>query len=361
MQTDWQAGGRRLLKTLVWPALAGLVLGVQALSAPGQIDSWYGRGLFPLVRQVQAWISAVLPGPVLYWLVAALTVWLLVRLIRWWRSTGKWIRVFTGLISFLGFAVFWFQFLWGLNYKRPTLERKIGLEPVDLQAEELELVFQEATFRLEKLRSDLALPDSAVFFPGPAPDDLLFNLRQQLDEFGFPADFDVRVHAIHPKGILLHFSSSGVYLPWTGEGQIDAGLHPLQVPFVEAHEMAHGFGITDEGSCNFLAYLTCMRSGNPGIRYAGYLTYWRYLATAYRRYCPETYRVWRADLSPGILADLEAVNQTLLKYPDWMPRFREMAYDSYLKAQGIREGVLSYDRIVGLVYAWDRRRPETKK
>ena len=51
----------------------------------------------------------------------------------------------------------------------------------------------------------------------------------------------------------------------------------LQIPFTLAHEMAHGYGITDEGDCNTLAYLVCLHSKNKAIQYSGLLAYLRYL------------------------------------------------------------------------------------
>ncbi|MCB0582976.1 MAG: DUF3810 family protein, partial [Phaeodactylibacter sp.] len=70
----------------------------------------------------------------------------------------------------------------------------------------------------------------------------------------------------------------GLYFPFTGEGHIDAGLHPLQKPYVMAHELAHGYGFGDEGTCNFLGYLACIGSDDPVIAYIGHLNYWRTLA-----------------------------------------------------------------------------------
>ncbi|NBC09743.1 MAG: DUF3810 family protein, partial [Bacteroidetes bacterium] len=84
----------------------------------------------------------------------------------------------------------------------------------------------------------------------------------------------------------------------------------------------------------------------------GHLDHWRTLAIQYRRYAPEKYREYRESLPLGVQADLDAINQTLLRYPDIMPEFRYRAYDAYLKAQGIEEGMKNYSRVVMLVSAW---------
>ena len=86
------------------------------------------------------------------------------------------------------------------------------------------------------------------------------------------------------------------------------------------------------------------------------VAYWRYLAIAYRGLQPEKYEQFREQLPTGFLADMEAINQELAKYPDIMPRFRNFAYDQYLKSQGISEGLASYSQIVMLVDAWEGKR-----
>jgi len=129
----------------------------------------------------------------------------------------------------------------------------------------------------------------------------------------------------------LRFGTAGLYWPFVGEGNIDSGLHELQQPFTMAHELAHGYGITNEGVCNFIAYLACQNAENDFIRYSGLVTYWRYAAIAYQGF------------------------ENLDKYPDIMPTFRNFAYDKYLKSQGISEGLASYSQIIMLVDAWERR------
>lgn len=40
------------------------------------------------------------------------------------------------------------------------------------------------------------------------------------------------------------------------------------------------------------------------------------------------------------------------RYPDLIPALQYRVYDAYLKSQGIREGMLNYDRVLVLTHAW---------
>ena len=53
-----------------------------------------------------------------------------------------------------------------------------------------------------------------------------------------------------------------------------------------------------------------------------------------------------------MIADLDAINENNAAYPDIMPQFRDAAYDSYLKAQGIEEGIQNYGKVILMVEAW---------
>ncbi|RQH28738.1 DUF3810 family protein, partial [Okeania hirsuta] len=78
----------------------------------------------------------------------------------------------------------------------------------------------------------------------------------------FPASSNARAYKIYPKGIFMRFSSSGLYFPFTGQGQVDAGLHPLQWPYVMTHEMGHAYGFGDEGLA-LLGYVACASAEVP--------------------------------------------------------------------------------------------------
>ncbi len=177
-------------------------------------------------------------------------------------------------------------------------------------------------------------------------------LTNVLRNFNYPIPAKVRGRLLFPKGILLRISTAGVYIPFTGEGHIDPGLHHLQLPFVMAHEMSHAYGIGGEGDCNFLAYLSCTSSENSYLKYVGFLYYWRYVAPDYRAYRPEEYKIIWENLPLGIKNDLRAIREEMNKYPDILPAVRDAAYNTYLKAQGIDDGIKNYDRVTMLAHAW---------
>jgi hypothetical protein len=177
------------------------------------------------------------------------------------------------------------------------------------------------------------------------------NLVEALKEYDYPTPGKVRGWKLFPKGLLMRLGATGIYIPYVGQGHIDPGLHPLAQPPTMAHELAHGYGFGDEGTCNFWGYLACEKSNDPTIRYAGLLEYWREVAGLYNQRNPEAYQSFRETLPKGMIADVRAIREAMDRYPSFFPQFNRAFYDAFLKSQGVEEGVGSYSRVVSLVIA----------
>ena len=217
----------------------------------------------------------------------------------------------------------------------------------------------KVVIELEALRYQVSAIDSLPLSESHIPDDLedeiRDNLESLLNEWDMPTVGKVRVRKLSPKGILLRFSTAGVYVPFAFEGHIDKGLHPIQWPFTMAHEMTHGYGYGDEGACNFIGYLACLRSDNPIVKYSAKRAYWRYLMTDLRQLDEELYaQYWRA-LPIGIQNDVRDVIKYMDRYPDIMPDVRDKVYDSYLKSHGVQAGLANYSHMIKYVKAYEDR------
>ncbi len=340
---------------------AGAVLLRLALGThPELIEKFYSRGIFLGVRALIDYLIAWFPIPLIYVFVG-LVLALAWRKIRAWRVEKKPVPFVikegvTLLLGWIGGLAFLFLFLWGFNYGRVPIEDQLGLTVKPLHTADLRNELERELLDMVQKRGEIPEAGREALTASFLPDQLENRLRNTLEETlrdqKFPVVGRVRARQLFPKGIFLRFSSSGLYFPFVGEGNFDAGVHALLRPYVMTHEMAHGYGFGDEGTCNFLAYLSCTRSPDPVIAYAGHLNYYRTVASQYLRQAPEEYTAFRKALPAGIRADLDAINANLAQYPDIMPRFRYYAYDTYLKAQGIPEGMLNYNRVVMLVRAW---------
>ncbi len=327
---------------------------------PKIIETVYSRGLFLSIRWIIDNTTARLPFPMFYLLIIAFLFVVEFAFRQWyilWQNKQlSFAKIGLSIGNFLGFVIFFFLILWGFNYGRESVESQLNLNTQTLNLNQIIEETEKATLDINQSRQLIPNSDTFALSNTDLPNNLVDTMRQLLvkvlRDYNYPTTGKVQGRLIVPKGLLMRLGASGIYLPWIGEGNIDASLHATQLPFTIAHELAHGYGFGDEGSCNFWAYLACLESNNAMIQYSGKLTYWRYIASEYKYFQPEAYEIFRANnLSRGVYNDLEAIYTNREKYPTIIP-FQNEAYDTYLKFQGVEEGIESYGRMVLLVNAW---------
>ena len=350
--------------------LIGLWLGlfmliIRFITPPQYIEAFYSRFVFQGIRKLFDYTLALLPIPLLlifYGIMVYFVVKTLVFLLSKKRPLPR--RFTEGglkMLNFLGFMLFGFFLLWGFNYGRPSFAKQIGMtvQKLDTTAirQELLISAQEAIAARDTLIKQMLLEnattnDTNTIFSISL--DFETKIRQNvsilLEKYQFPARGNLRGRQIKPDGLLFRFGIAGIYMPYIGESSIDNALYPLEKPFSMAHEMAHGYGWTEEATANFVAYLSCIQSNDLLTRYSGYLSYYRYVASNFKRQFPKEYTIFRKSLPKGIQNDLTAINNRINQYPDWFDT--SSINDVYLKSQGVTEGVGSYSRMVVLVYSW---------
>lgn len=351
---------KKIPKGFGWVILAVITILLRVILPAEVIETVYSRGIFQVIRVIIDNTVGLLPFPTLYLFVAGL-LFLLVRSIRKGiRFEGTFmqrLRRFAWLsLKFVSIVIFLFLFMWGFNYGRIPIEKQLSFDPRPLDYEALQKEFDLATQELIERRKQILTATDSVLSPDLFPQDaerlIRADLEKWLAKYDFPVGGRVRGRLLRPKGTLLSISTAGVYLPWVGEGHIDAGMYEIQFPFVIAHEMSHGYGFTDEGTCNFIAYQAMRESDNPFFRYSAVLGYWVYLANAVARYDFDAYKKFYKTLPLGIRNDRRVIRAYSDSYPDIMPYFRDAFYNQYLKTQGIEEGMKNYSRVIMLAAGW---------
>jgi hypothetical protein len=330
-------------------------------------EKFYSRGIYAGIRGIWDNTLGFSPIPLLYVILFTAVVWISCRIalsffrkkpdrsLSFPRKIG---RALLRAASWIGFLFFFFYFFWGFNYNRISLEQQMKLETEPLSLTALAEEADWATRMTAEARASIpgssAAALGAEFYPKNLESILRLSLTRILARMGYPAPGRVRIRLFQPGGWLMRFSSSGIFIPFFGEGYIAGNLLPFEKPFTMAHEMAHGYGICEEGAANFLAFLTCESSAIPAIRYSGFLSYWSILFAETRRLGPEAIKILREKIPDGMKADLRAEGENWRRFQGPLRRIGETINQNYLKSQGIREGIRSYDRMVLLVAAWKK-------
>jgi hypothetical protein len=334
---------------------------------PQVVEQVYSRGLFVGIRYVLDYTVGWCPFPFEF-------VVILLILIHWLR---KWLkgrrqakRTFKGwlktasmnILGFLGAAVFFFYFLWGFNYNRIPVEKQLGLalDSLDVQA-----LCEEAEWAARRAEQDrAAIPGitadsiSTQLIPRNLEAEVRRCVGMCMTRMGYTMHGRVRGRVIVPGGWMLRIGISGIYNPFTGEGNVTGAQTPQKIPFTMAHEMAHACGFGDEGTCNFLGMVACGFSDDPFVRYSGQMGYWGHVVNALAEVDPQLYKMLVFTLDPGVKADLRANYNNYQKYHGTISEIGSQVNNAYLKVQGVKEGIKSYDRVVVLRAAWRKKTGE---
>ena len=245
------------LPPLRWFAFGLLtwLLSLWAHQHPDWVERWYSRGLFQGLRGLLDSTLGRLPVPAFYlfWAgVAGYWAWVIWRGTPFGHFRQRLLYWALRVAGFAGLMLGLFFWLWGFNYARPTLAEQLRLHPQPLDSAALWQELYAETRILDSLRVRLLGPDTNAlddkrFWPMHAEDTVRAAVQHWLRREGFPTGGRVRAHFIPPEGLLFRFGTAGIYWPFVGQGNLEAGLHPLRQLPVMAHEMSHGYGFTDEG------------------------------------------------------------------------------------------------------------------
>jgi hypothetical protein len=341
-----------------------LALGKDSIS----VENIYSRGFFSALRRLWDHTLGLSPVALLYVFLAAVVLWDVWKIFKILSrktprppssTSAKIGRGLLFIASWAGIFIFFFYVLWGFNYNRVGIEKQLSLnvQPLDLAAVKAEA--EEATTVLVEARASIPGSTTVALDPSVLSARLESSIRGSMSKIlrdaGYPAPGRPRVRPLRPGGLLMIFSSTGFYFPYLGESYIAGNLTPAEKPFVMSHEMVHAYGITDEGAANFLGFLACESSAEPVIRYSGFLSYWSSAISELARFSRDEAAGLAARLPEGVKADIRAAREKWDKYRGPLRTASQAVYDRYLKSQGIREGLRSYDRFVSLVVAWKSR------
>lgn len=346
-----------------WAILGVIALGIRYLAAqnPEATDEIYSRIFFPGIRNVIDMTLGMLPFPSVYLFIACV---LLVIGIYFWRLSkkvgwkSKMLYSLQALANGLGALIFFFLVLWGFNYQRTPIVQQLGLQP---KAMNLEQVKSEVkiTYRLAQQHRNAVTRDTAAIveiLSYPELEKLVrSNIAENLDMLGLNFTGRPRTKLFPPPGFMRKMGILGIYFPFTGESYIDPTLHALEKPFTVAHEMAHSYGVTDEGEANFIAWVICTNSDDPLLRYSGQLRLLNYQLSDYYRMAPEEYRDWVKTLDKGIINDMISIRIASEAIKAYSLELSRKTNDVFLKTQGVKAGVNSYQELPKLAFAWRER------
>lgn len=156
----------------------------------------------------------------------------------------------------------------------------------------------------------------------------------------------------------------GYYFPFSMEANYNDVMYIMNKPSTMCHELAHLKGYIFEDEANFISYLACIRSEDPVFRYSGNLSVLNYLDNDFYK---AVGRDWEAYTSQPIISDQVVEDNMFVTDEDWnringkaiidtetVDAVSDALVDTTLKVNGVKDGMISYNRVVRLLLQYYR-------
>ena len=348
--------------TMVTVFLFPIVLALHILSIFFEpIANFVNRYPASAVRFLLAKVTGILPfslAEILVFLILPATVVAIVFAFRLCRKEDpKPSRYYLSyLIGFFLLLYTGFVLTLGTSYFTAPLDKELALDKKGVSATELYAACEEVVHEMEPLLDGIAFEASGLSRMSYSFDELNGKLNDAYEtvtkDYPFIASLSSNVKGILLSEPLTYTHLSGIYTYFTGEANVNTNFPDSTLAFTMAHEMAHQRGIGREDEANFVAFLVCMESDDPYIRYCGYLNAYEYVASALYRADQELYYKASARLNGEVKAEMAAYNEFYDKYREsTVSEVSGTINNSYLQSQGT-PGTVSYGMVVDLAVAY---------
>ena len=171
--------------------------------------------------------------------------------------------------------------------------------------------------------------------------DRLAEEYKRLDSDYF-SSFTPRAKKITSKNIMSHMGMVGVFFAPFGEANVNPYESSYRMPVTMAHELAHSKGVMRESEANLVAYWLTLTSDDEYLRYSGYTDCYYIMLQVVRFYDGEKASELSNSLSPLIIKEWRLYNEFWSQF-DLLEKITNVIYEFYLKLQGVKNGVGSYE------------------
>lgn len=271
-----------------------------------------------------------------------------------WRKVGmSLIATSTALLALITTL---YVFCCGINYYATDFVTIGKLEVAEYTSQELEETCEKIVSRLTELSTQVPRKEDGTLKVGKNDyTDAKYVMQQLGKQYDRFQGYYPNPKPLMVSEILSYQQLSGVYSPFTIEANFNEDMTPYYIPFTMCHELAHLKGFMKEEEANYIAYLACTSSDLKVFEYSGYMLGYSYCIGELRHLDNEAYQRIISTL-PEVVRQEFAKNNEFWDYYDGMiANVSDKVNDTYLKVNAQADGIRSYNKVVGLIVAADKK------
>nr|WP_288932919.1 DUF3810 domain-containing protein [uncultured Allomuricauda sp.] len=341
-------------KTIIAIALPIQILLVKWLSSyPNFVEDYYSNGIYSYISQFSRILLGWIPfsfGDLVY---TALVILAIRYIYKHWKSIKRKPLLFLkDIIVVLSIVYFAFHLLWGMNYYRQPINWKLGIER-EYTADELVELTQYIVKKTNQYQLELTGDTVSPVHIPYSKKEIFTKTEKAYANFAkqFP-DFKYQHRSLKPSiySVPLTFMGYGGYLnPFTNEAQVNGITPKFRLPTVSGHEVGHQLGYSAEGATNFIGFLVTSQSEDTYFKYSAYNHALGYCLTDLFYKDEEAYNEIVSTINPGVKENFNELRDFWEKYENPLEPIFKSVFNTFLKVNNQKEGIKSYNAVVGLI------------
>lgn len=305
---------------------------------------WYSLHIYSVIVAIAGRIWGLVPVSVSEFGIYGLGVLSVLYVVR---KRKQWKMIASRAVFAIGAAAFLYTFNCGINYYRPPFSSELNLEIRESSVDELKSLCQYLARKVNETADGSSYEGKWAVWGQEA----MIKLGETYPGL---SGYYPRAKPVMISWILSIQQLSGIYSPFTVEGNYNRAMTDYNIPHTICHELSHLRGFMREDEANFIGYLACIGSDKKIFQYSGYLTGWVYAGNALARQDLESYREIYSSLLPEVVQDLRDNSEFWNRYEGKVAEVSNQVNDTYLKINDQKEGVKTYGRMVDLMLAYHR-------
>lgn len=313
----------------------------------------YSKNIYPILSGSLNYLFSMTEisiAQIILTVIAALLVfYTLTTILGLIFAGGRFKRILTYIVNIVcifSMIVFFFSVTCGINYYRPSFAETEGIEVTGATTEELSELLSEIVLRINEAEENFDGKYRSFSENAEIAAESIAKLSEKYPslsgEYGNPKPVSF-------FGFMSMSRITGFFFPFTYEANVNETIPKISIPSTMCHELAHLRGNMREDEANFIAFLSCMQSGDPEFIYSGLMLAYSHTASALNKYDPELCRQIIDGLSDDVKKDISEKNKYWAKYEGPVAEISDSVNDLYLKANDQKDGVKSYGRMVDLL------------
>ncbi len=322
---------------------------------------FYNQTMGAFVRAALSYLTYLLPFSLAEAIIIGIPVIIFILVCVNIKQTKKGdlaaARCLVAMVSVLSMMYSTFALGYGMGYHGTSLANKLDLEEREVSADELKNTAETILSEMTPLLDSIRFNDSGSSCMPYSLDEMNTKLndtyKKAVEKYEFIQDLRSKLKYIALSEPMTYTHISGVYSYYTGEANLNINFPDYNLPYTAAHELAHQRGVAPENEANFVAFLVCMESDDNYIKYSAYLNMFEYVTNALYSADVEKYSEVINNTDNRIKKEMIAYNAFFEKYRESVASdVSGVVNDTYLKAQGQKEGTASYGMVVDLAVAY---------